>query len=297
MFEKVLAPLDGSELAERFLGQLGPILTPHETEVMAIRVLDGFDFDQAVLRGEDAFGIAGKQLEMALEPLGRAGAGTRYEVFVGDAATRILEAAADYRPSLIAMATHGRTGADRWLRGSVAERVLRRSPFPVFLANPRANVGAIRRILVPLDGSEMSATVLSVVHQMAPSCHAEVVLLHVIEASPGLYPTETLTETPDEALLLLELSRARLPGVDVRLRVAKGSPSFAILDAAKDGMDLVAMTTHGRSGPSRWVFGSVAEHVLHHLETPLLVVRTTGLSEGAPISANAASSASSRSER
>ncbi len=295
MFDKILVPLDGSELAERVVGQLGPILARRDTEVMAVRVLDAFDFDQALLRGEDAFAIAGKQLEMALEPLRRAGVGTRYEVFVGDAATRILEAADDYRPSLIAMATHGRTGADRWLRGSVAERVLRRSPFPVLLANPRANLGAVRRILVPLDGSEMSAAALPVAHQMARLYRAEVVLLHVIEPRPSLYPTETLTETPEEVLALLEPFRARLPGVDVRTLATKGSPSFAILDAAKDGVDLVAMTTHGRTGASRWVFGSVAEHVLHHLETPLLVVRTTGLSEGGPISSAASRATASSS--
>jgi nucleotide-binding universal stress UspA family protein len=150
------------------------------------------------------------------------------------------------------------------------------------LANPRAREHVIRRILVPLDGSEMSAAVLPTVHQMARLYGAQVVLLHVIEARPGLYPTATSTETPQEARASLEPYCAGLQGVTVQTLVAKGSPSFAILDAAKDGIDLVAMTTHGRSGPSRWVFGSVAEHVLHHIEAPLLVFRTSGLSEGAP---------------
>ena len=71
--------------------------------------------------------------------------------------------------------------------------------------------------------------------------------------------------------------RRRLKGIPVKVASELGHPALSILDAAK-GMhaDLIAMTTHGRSGASRWAFGSVAEQVLRHCPHPLLVLRTGG---------------------
>ena len=122
------------------------------------------------------------------------------------------------------------------------------------------------RILAPLDGSETSARALPLVAELARAYGSEVLLLHVLEGK----------ETPQEALAALEKFKGRLEGVKVRTGIAKSPAALGILDAAKDEKaDLVAMTTHGRTGPSRWAFGSTAEAVLRECATPLLVVRAS----------------------
>ena len=279
MLEKILVPLDGSDLSGRILDPVLALASRTKAEVRAIHSLDDYAADTALLRGEDPSLAASGALARALQPLVATGIRTTYDTYRGDPATRILEDAAIYKPSLIAMATHGRSGADRWFRGSVAERVLRRSPFPVFLVNPRSSTHgvAIKKILVPVDGSEMSSQILPIVTAFARAHSAEVLLLHVIEGTPALHPVDSLTRTPDEARALVGDLARRLEGVRTRTLVEKGSPSVVILDTARhEQVDLVAMTTHGRSGPSRWLFGSTAEHVLHQCGVPLLVQRNAG---------------------
>jgi nucleotide-binding universal stress UspA family protein len=278
MLEKILVPLDGSDLSARMLAPVARLARETGANVRAVRVLDGFAADQAMLRGDDPHAAAAAELERALAPLEKAGIHTNFDTYVGDAAARILDDIDTHKPSLVAMATHGRSGADEWVRGSVAERVLRRSPVPVFLANPRSMEKeiSIESILVPLDGSEMSAAVLPLVADFARVHRAKVTLLHVLDG--------TLVNTTEaEARAHMEPFVKKLEGIDVKVLIQKGSAGQAILAAArKNKAGLIAMTTHGRSGVSRWVFGSTAEHVLHQCFAPLLLVRTSGHAEGVP---------------
>jgi nucleotide-binding universal stress UspA family protein len=287
--EKILLPLDGSDLASSLVGQLTSFAKPGKSEIRAVRVLDLFSVDDAKLRSIDACGIAGGQLSQALEPLRKRGFKTSYEVLIGDAARMILAHASEYRPTLIAMATHGRSGIDRWTRGSIAERVLRESPFPVLLANPHVEGGKqdLKKILVPLDGSDPAATILPSVLELAQGSGAEVVLVHALEAQqPAGLPIAGITETAEQAAVVLATFQAQLPGVRVRSLTPKGSSAYAILHAVDtEKPDLVAMTTHGRSGASRWLFGSVAEHVLHQCRAPLLLKRVAGFGAERPAEA------------
>lgn len=276
MFEKILVPVDGSELADRILLHARRLLLTARAEVVLLQVI-------AAGNGE------AEQIHLDGLKLGLADQGARASTRIvtsADPAATILETAAKLEPSLIALSTHGRTGLARLRMGSVAERVLHGSRFPLFLANPFAleeeprEIG-FRRILVPLDGSDASARVLPLVHEIARTFESEVVLLHVVE--PRLLPAggaETTLEEFDaraDAAARLERRRAELGGVRARVVVLRGPAAAAILDAAEcEDADLVALTTHGRSGPSRWVFGSIAEHVLHECRCPLLVVRTGG---------------------
>lgn len=194
----------------------------------------------------------------------------------GDAAAGILARIDATHPGLVAMATHGRSGVARFVRGSVAERVLRACPAPLLLANPaglEAPRWPWRKLLVPLDGSDHAARVLPVVERLASALRAGVTLLRV---DPYLAPLEARSEgyDPERAAASLEPVRRRLEaaGVATRVRVTLGVEADQILRAAED-VDLVALTTHGRSGLSRWLFGSVAEHVLRHCPRPLVVVR------------------------
>jgi nucleotide-binding universal stress UspA family protein len=202
----------------------------------------------------------------------------------GDPIERILAFARTYGVSLIAMATHGRRGLDRWLRGSVTEEVIRRSPVPVLAATPAAiasvlsSAAPFSRIMVPLDGSERAARIMPLVAEVAALHRAEVTILHAVDQNHvhlGVPLADILLEAPEMALRqqAAPLQRAK---VAYRLMTVFGEGAqTAILDVARrEQIGLVALTTHGRQGLSRWIFGSVAEEVLRLCPCPILLQRT-----------------------
>ena len=139
----------------------------------------------------------------------------------------------------------------------------------------------IKRFLVPLDGSQWSESVLPYVAQIVGAFKASVTLMAAIHNperwAEFLVQIDTGREV-DLARCYLEHQRKELAdrGIDgeTRIEVVHGEPAQAILDYARvDQVDLVAMTTHGRAGITRWAWGSVADKVLHSTDLPLLLVR------------------------
>lgn len=139
-----------------------------------------------------------------------------------------------------------------------------------------------KRILVPLDGSALAEQILPQVQALARLHESEIFLLRAAEAHafPGSDPTQAQVEVVQEAEEYLKGVQDRLQrgGVKkVNWAVWYGSPAEAITEYAKvHEVDLVAMLTHGRSGVSRWVLGSVAEKVLRGTSVPILLVRAPG---------------------
>lgn len=282
MQKRILVPLDGSPLADRILTQLERLLTTRDHEVVLLTVVPDDDDAAAVERQRQD---ARDRLAGLRDALVEKGALASVEVLVGDPAETIVEHARRIDAELVVMATHGRTGLSRFVRGSVAESVIRACSIPVLVANPRAvdtrgHDGRLRieRVLVPLDGSETAAEILPVVESIARPCEAEVLLLRVQRTT---LPTDErlagrMPPKPEQVTAALEPVRRELEqkGLRARALAAYGPEALAILDAAdREGVDLVAMSTHGRRGPSRWLFGSVAEQVLRHCTRPLLVRR------------------------
>jgi len=159
-----------------------------------------------------------------------------------------------------------------------------------------------QQILVPLDGSHHAAVAIDYAEPIATLAKARLVLVHVLP-STAMLVSETAVATPgmgmptidpylsttqfDEVENTLEkeaaksLSEAAAPLIAKSLQVTtvilKGAPADAIRAYAKqEGVDLIVMSTHGRTGFFRMVFGSVAESVLHHSPCPVLMVRVTG---------------------
>jgi nucleotide-binding universal stress UspA family protein len=274
VFSKVLIPLDGSELALAALYTLRPLLIgATKPEVTLLRVL-----------GDSEAQAATEELDRARALLEAWGLTTATILErEGDAADRILACAEALGVDLVAMSSHGHSGVTRMVRGSVAERVLRRCTAPLLLCTPQSGgVGdypAFRQILVPLDGSELAEQILPDVEKIALACESEVTLLRVdgllaMPPSVGATPRAWDPEHIEKALSPLNPQRDALQqaGVTVGRQVAYGSPADQVLRAAQK-TDLIAMTTHGRSGASRWFFGSVAEAVLREAACPLLVRR------------------------
>ena len=137
------------------------------------------------------------------------------------------------------------------------------------------------RILVPLDGSKCSETVIPRVGELMTGKKKGICLLRVVSAStfPGVDPTEAQVKVVREAEEYLKglENHLRAKGVDVDTHVRYGNDAEEILDhAAQKNIDLIAMSTHGRNGIKRFLLGSVAEKVLRHAPKPVFLVRCAG---------------------
>lgn len=139
------------------------------------------------------------------------------------------------------------------------------------------------RVLVPLDGSELAEAILPFAEQIAGAFDAEVVLLRVVEPLPSAAGIAAggagvdaffLRQLETKKYLAEVAKRLEGRGLRIRTRLALGTPAAEITESAKaERADLIAMTTHGRSGLSRAVFGSVAEQVLRAAALPVLMIR------------------------
>ena len=143
-----------------------------------------------------------------------------------------------------------------------------------------------KHILVPLDGSELAEGAIPHAAELAKAFKARITLLSVIEpvsvyTQPGVVgPVVSVSMNMEEEVRNITVyldsiaDKLRREGVDVVRVVREGEAAAQICDYAHDSrMDMIVMSTHGRSGLQRIVYGSVAEHVLHHARIPVLLVR------------------------
>ena len=324
MFERILVPLDGSKRAEVILAQIRRFLKRDDAEVLFLRVVDphplpygGYDVRKILADEREEARRYVEELALRVASHGQAKA--RGRVVEGSPAEAILAAAKEHGATLLALSTHGRRGLARWALGSVAERLVRASDVPVFLTRsfrpgPKAPFWEpapdedqpVRKILVPTDGSDAAAAVVGPAEKLALLFGAEVVVLHVAPSHltpgailPGMegiwlppLPAAVPPSGDDEATRKTA-ERFAHAGLKVSRLTVLGDPATEIIDHPSiQGVDLIAMATHGRSGPSRWVLGSVAERVLRHAQVPLLLVRADApartVPEGAMVSATRA---------
>lgn len=140
-----------------------------------------------------------------------------------------------------------------------------------------------KKILVPLDGSELAKKALVQVEKLAKAFDAEIILFQVVPfmpiyGSPELVTPLIVDEKQKEAaerylVNLAEELKKRSLRVTTMVRIGQ-QVAVEVIDFAKEvGADLIAMCTHGRSGITRWVLGSVTLKVLTRAETPVLLVR------------------------
>lgn len=299
MCTKMLIPLDGSKTAEivlpyaRFLANrlklpvellgvidIAEMVTHISTE--KARFLDTM-IEDGVRQSEDYLaGIAktftGVEVKRAIEK--------------GRAEEVIIERGEADAGMLIAMATHGRSGINRWLLGSIAEKVLRGTANPLLLARAGAEAksegeSVFKSIIVPLDGSELAESVLPMVGGLAKKLGLEVQLFRVFHVPYSIYGggdgynvidiDKVIAEVGNEAREYLEKKMAELKklGVDrVTCTVKEGFGADEIIALGRKTPDnFIAMCSHGRSGVRRWVLGSVTETVVRHGADPVLIVR------------------------
>lgn len=227
-----------------------------------------------------------------LLPLARAlekeGVEVERVVLIGEAPETILRFTEKRQGGLIAMATHGRSGLGRWAMGSVADKVLHGAAVPVLLIHPQEDgkpKTELGSIVVPLDGSPLSESVLPVVAQFAKALNVSVHLIQAIPrstelymgAEPYAYPVDMISKIEQQDTEYLDYQRDRLvaQGIEADIKVIIGTPDMMIVDYAgnKAMESLIVMATHGRSGVRRWILGSVADSVVRSSGRPVLLIR------------------------
>jgi nucleotide-binding universal stress UspA family protein len=284
--DRILIPLDGSLGSLRAVRCVAPWLR-HAERVLLLHVVDP-DPAPAMVISDDHGGLYLGPDELdgpaAREYLKRvaADAGVSLDkvdllVEAGHPASTILYMAERDQATLTVMATHGHGSVTRWALGSQTEKVLRASKTPVLAVPAKCEVpkaSEARHILVPIDGSERSLALVPHVCAIATPMKARVTLIHCVP-----HRDEAADEQAEKFLY-----RARCAFEDAGLlphtHVVHGPPAESIVEYARPALDddvavdLVAMTTHGRTGLLRWALGSVTERVMRNTELPLLVVRS-----------------------
>ncbi len=292
MIKKILVPLDGSPAAEAVLPLVTHLALAEGAAVELVTVLTPvaiWDAAASMIKWDAEEAAARRYVDGKRQELGERGIRAHATVHVGEAAYAIFKTATDNKVDFIAMTTHGRSGVTRWVLGSVTEKLLRTTA-PLLVVRPADEAGVpldpsqVRKILVPLDGSELSQAALPHAEEMAKIFNASLVLCNVVSTdwiafsgmeAPVLYQ-DVLGDMKATAESNLEkaANESRGRGFNVDCFVGVGGPADEIHRiAAEQGAGLIVMSTHGRSGPRRWVMGSVADAVVRGTHLPCLLVR------------------------
>jgi nucleotide-binding universal stress UspA family protein len=316
--KRILIPLDGSLIAEQVLPYAQRLATMLGGGVKLLKVVDDSD-NPPSMREELIAGMSRGVVHVAYSEnvtassfVQRKQAHTylanqaqRYFsamdvdtiVHVGSPAEAIVDVAERHEVAMIAMATHGYSGLRRRTLGNTADKVIHAATVPVLIIRaamePNISAPALRRILVPLDGSPLARQALPHACQLAGQAHGELLLLTITAPQHRsgheiMVPEQQASGLQDEARTLRATLSEQLlnevapfmegqgePKLAVTPLVAHGSNvAEAIIEAAeRNHADLVVMATHGYSGLRRWALGSVADSVLHACQKPLLLVR------------------------
>jgi nucleotide-binding universal stress UspA family protein len=154
----------------------------------------------------------------------------------------------------------------------------------------------MKKILVPLDGSKLAECALPYAQEIAAGNNKEIVLVSVTERIQALRPMEDPTQPMEQRLvpeaigkmerqarnyLNKQVKALTVKGIKARADVLLGRPAEEIINYVKyNEIDLIVMSSHGRSGPSRWAYGSVTEKVFRSSSVPILVVKAPGCIPG-----------------
>jgi nucleotide-binding universal stress UspA family protein len=319
MFERILLPLDGSALAEQALPVAARLARASGGTIILLRVavvsiVERPDLTPAQEYSQQAINEGFLDATQYLERIaGRdelAGIPIEMQVLFGNVAQTILSVAQSFDADLIIMSSHGYTGFKRWSLGSVAQKVARHSPVPVFVLREGGTlptqVQGTASVLVPVDGSELAEAAIEpaahLVAALAAPGQGKLHLLRVvaIPSSSGKFRSqahidfdaEVRTQAREEAEAYMQALLSRPPvsaltnlNIAVTTEVVVNEDvAQAIIQAAErdgqiegaavtGGQGIIAMATHGRSGIGRWLLGSQTERVLDACKVPLLIVR------------------------
>ena len=286
MFNKILVPLDGSDLAEKAIPYAKIVAKNKESELIlfAVSPVTSADRQDKLLKA---------YLESTAKALNSPELKISIAVANGIVAEQISDFVEKYKIDLVVISTHGHSGIKRWMIGSVAVKVIHSVKTPVLLIKSQAaspEKAKIEKILLPVDGSPFSKAPIPYIEEIIRGTKAKVILLQAAE--PPIVPSyeegrpisptwqkfkddlwAQLEEHDSKNLKKLEVELASR-GMNVTSQVVRGdAPESIIETAGKENVDLIVMSTHGRTGVNRWAFGSVASRIVEESDQPVLLIR------------------------
>lgn len=289
----IIVPLDGSDLSEAVLPYAVTVAKATNARLLLVTVWEGAE---DVLAGTlpdlagDLFKRGEQHYEQYLAGVAKGveaqGVTTEAQVVTGHAVEEVLKLAEERDASMLALSTHGRSGLSRWVYGSVAGKLIREAHVPTLLVGPRLleakAAPAIKRILVPLDASELSETALPPAIELAEAFDAGLVLAQVLSWSTHAFvfgvPDVDMATIDAELTKAGEAYLARIKaGLQtkrpIETKLLRGMAADALIDlAAGEKVGLVVMASHGRAGIVRTALGSVTDRMIQG-PAPVLVVR------------------------
>jgi nucleotide-binding universal stress UspA family protein len=285
---RLLVPLDGTGLSEAVLPVVADLALRGRAAVTLLHVLEASA--PRTVHGEPHLADVASAERYLADVARRAfGEGVAVDWHVhgpgtGDVAASLADHAEELSQDMVVMRAHGEARLRDWLKGNMAQQVVRRRTVPVLLlASPRETGVAypFKRLLVPLDDHEDHEAVVPLVRTLARLCGAEVHLATVVTPDAitgGLLPgttREVLDLRHEDAAGRLAALAGRFAdrGVAAKVHVVRGDPAKGIARvAARVGADLLAMGTHGRAGTAAFWEGSLAQRLIRQVPASFLLV-------------------------
>jgi nucleotide-binding universal stress UspA family protein len=300
MYTQMLVPLDGSNTAEKVLPYARYFAGKLKIPVQLLAVVDVAEMATHLSVDKARFldtiiEESIRSSEIYLRDVAKTflGAEVKCTVEKGRAKEVIIEKGKTDMGMLITMSTHGRSGLNRFLLGSIAEKVLRGSANPLLLVRATKEEksegeAALKSIIAPLDGSKLAESVLPMVAGLAKKLDLEVILFRAYYVPYRPYANnESYFASVDHSELIASLRGAAAEYLETKTAEVKKLGVDKVTYAVKEGIasdeiialvrqtpnNLIAMCSHGRTGMERWVVGSITETVVRHSNGPVLVVR------------------------
>jgi nucleotide-binding universal stress UspA family protein len=280
MYENIIVPLDGSEQAEYVLPYIEKLAGKFNSSIHIIsanRENTSIHLMQRYL-ADIASGLTGKGLK------------TSFAFLPGNPGEEIINYTNKNSDALLALASYGGSGASHWMLGDLTAKLITRTATPILLVPEKqhplhSKEPEFLRIVVPLDGSPLGAAALPYVKAVAGKTGSKLFLVDVVTSAYKAYGAvkyaadfekqliETLRNEAQEYFNTItpELEKDKIA---FKSDIISGSPADSILRYAEENnADLIAISTHGRSGIKHFIMGSVTRQIIHSSDIPVLIIR------------------------
>ena len=259
-----------------------------DAELIMVHVLSDVPFFYVPFLGESSAYLStidsvknesSSRLEQLADRARKQGVSARTMLLEGSAYIEIVKFAESEGADLIVMSTTGKKGVEKLLIGSTAQKVVRKAPCPVLtVPTPGRESVSFKNLLVLTDLSGLSALALPYVKDISQEFDSRITALHIMEAEFELDPDEqglliSAIQSAMEDIIIKDMGKVFDDEVEKVVVKAEDPLSGLQKFASENPVDLVIMTTHGRTGLSRVLMGSVAEKILGSVKLPILTVR------------------------
>jgi len=302
MFDAILVPLDGSQLAECVIPHVFAVALPNKAEITLLRILEKKQEETTaqlfdLLNWQINKKKAGLYLEKTRTRLHVPGIHTQTIVKEGLEAEGIIDFAQNTAIKLIILSSHGRNGLTQWGISNVAQKIIMGSKTSLlivrahqFSENSSKDIEKqlYKRIMVPLDGSQRAENVLPAIIPLANFHKSQIHLVHVVQTPEMARQMPTQRSDIDlskkiiasnrdaaEHYLNQVQSRSYLQGIEVQTHLITSNNAAVSLHDLGDqlNIDLLLLGAHGYSGNLQWPYGSMVNNFIMYGKVPLLIVQ------------------------